>query len=135
MKHPILFGYQSIAGLSDTATGAMLWIAPQLTLRLMGLQAPADANPYLSWIGAFVFSVGVAYLYGAMLIAVEAPAERTEIVWLLTAFTRSAVAIYVLKSILAGQLPFGWITVAVFDAACVVIQAIGLRNRWLVDVR
>jgi hypothetical protein len=69
-----------------------------------------------------------------MLIALGAPAERTEIVWLLTAFTRSAVAIYVLKSILAGQLQFGWITVALFDAACVLIQAIGLRRRWLVDV-
>ena len=134
MKRTLLIGYQAIAGASDGATGAMLWIAPQFTLHLMGLNAPADAAPYISWIGAFVFSVGIAYLYGAMLIALRAPAERTEIVWLLTAFTRSAVAIYVLKSILAGQLQFGWITIALFDAACVLIQAIGLRRRWLVDV-
>ncbi len=135
MKHPALFGYQTFAGLSDAATGAMLWVAPQLTLRLMGVQAPTDATPYVSYIGAFVFSVGLSYLYGAVLIAIEAPPERMEIVWLLTAFTRSAVAIYVLKSVLIGDLEPGWTAVAAFDAACAVIQAIGLRKRWLFDVR
>jgi hypothetical protein len=135
MKHPFLFGYQSVAGLSDTVTGSMLCIAPQLTLRLMGLHTPADATPYISYIGAFVFSVGLSYLYGALLIALEAPAERVEIVWLLTAFTRSAVAVYVLKGVLTGDLEAGWITVAIFDAACVVIQAVGLRKRWLFNAR
>lgn len=135
MKHPVLFGYQGVAGLSDTVTGAMLCLAPQLTLRLMGLHAAADAIPFLSYIGAFVFSVGLSYLYGALLIAIEAPPERMEIVWLLTAFTRSAVAVYVLKGVLASDLEPGWITVAIFDAACVVIQAVGLRKRWLFDAR
>ena len=134
MKHRVLLGYQAIAGLSDTVTGALLCVAPDFTLRLMGLQCPTDATPYLSWIGAFVFSVGICYLYGAMLIALRAPRERTEMIWLLTAFIRSAVAIYVLKSILTGQLEPGWITVALFDAACAIVQAIGLRKRWLVDV-
>jgi hypothetical protein len=135
MKHPVLFGYQAIAGLSDTATGAMLSVAPQLTVHLMGLRAPADADPYLSYIGAFVLSVGLSYLYGAILIAIEAPPERMEMVWLLTAFTRSTVAIYVLKSVLVGDLEAGWITVAAFDAACASIQAVGLRKRWLFDAR
>jgi len=39
----------------------------------------------------------------------------------------------VLKGVLVGDLESGWITVAVFDAACVLIQAIGLRKRWLFD--
>lgn len=133
MKHPVLFGYQCLAGLSDTATGALLCLAPRFTLQLMGLHPAAEATPYISYIGAFVLSVGISYLYGAFLIAADAPSARTEMVWLLTAFTRSAVAIYVLKSVLAGDLEFGWITVAAFDAACAVVQAIGLRKRWLVD--
>jgi len=133
MKHPVLFGYQCAAGLSDTLTGALLCTAPQFTLHLMGLHAPADSVPYVSYIGAFVLSVGLCYLYGALLIAIEAPAERMEMVWLLTAFICSAVAIYVLKGVLVGDLESGWITVAVFDAACVLIQAIGLRKRWLFD--
>ena len=133
MKHPVLFGYQCLAGTSDTATGALLCVAPRFTLQLMGLHPAADTTPFISYIGAFVLSVGISYLYGAYLIAVDAPSARIEIVWLLTAFTRSAVAIYVFKSVLVGDLEFGWITVAAFDAACAVIQAIGLRKRWLAD--
>ena len=133
MKHPALFGYQCLAGTSDTATGTLLCVAPRFTLQLMGLHSAADTTPFISYIGAFVLSVGISYLYGAYLIAVDAPSARTEMVWLLTAFTRSAVAIYVLKSVLAGDLEFGWIAVAVFDATCAVIQAIGLRKRWLAD--
>jgi hypothetical protein len=133
MRHPWLFAYQCAAGVSDTATGALLCVAPRFTLQLMGLHPAPATTPYVSYIGAFVLSVGISYLYGAVLIAIEAPPERTEIVWLLTAFTRSAVAIYVLKSVLTGDLEFGWITVAAFDAACAIIQAIGLRKRWLLD--
>ena len=133
MKHPVLFGYQCLAGLSDTATGALLCVAPRFTLQLMGISPAADTTPYISYIGAFVLSVGISYLYGAFLIAINAPSARIEIVWLLTAFTRSAVAIYVLKSVLVGDLEFGWIAVAAFDAACAAIQAIGLRKRWLAD--
>ena len=135
MKHPVLFSYQCAAGLSDTVTGGLLCVAPQLTLRLMGLHTAADATPYISYIGAFVFSVGICYLYGALLIAVEAPPERMEMVWLLTGFTRSAVAIYVLKGVLVGDLELGWITVALFDAACALIQAVGLWKKWLVDAQ
>ena len=135
MKHPVLFGYQCAAGLSDTVTGALLCAAPQLTLRLMGLHAAADARPYVSYIGAFVFSVGICYLYGALLIAVEASPARIQMVWLLTAFTRSAVAIYVLKAVLVGDLESGWITVAAFDAACALIQGVGLRRKWLADAQ
>ena len=135
MKHRLLLGYQSVAGLSDTATGAMLCVAPQFSLRMMGLHPAAAVMPYVAYIGAFVFSVGLSYLYGAVLIAVEAPPERMEILWLLTAFTRSSVAIFVLKSVLVGDLEAGWITVAAFDGACVAIQAMGLRKKWLYNAR
>jgi hypothetical protein len=57
--------YQTLIGLSDTLTGALLIVAPEFTLRLMGLHAPSDALAYLSFIGAFVLSVGLACLYGA----------------------------------------------------------------------
>lgn len=133
MKHPVLFAYQGVAGLSDAATGALLCVAPEFTLHLMGLHPVSGAAPYVSYIGAFVLSVGISYLYGALLLAIDAPPERMEIVWLLTAFTRSAVAVFVLKSVLVGELEIGWATVAVFDGACAVIQAIGLRKRWLFD--
>ncbi|HEX4285098.1 MAG TPA: hypothetical protein VHZ28_08390 [Terracidiphilus sp.] len=130
MKYTALLIYQWITGLSDTGTGVLLYVAPLFTLRLMGVHAPQDATPYISYIGAFVLSVGLACLYGVRLVARRA-SEKLQVVWLLTTFTRSAVAIYLIKCILAGDLEPAWITVALFDAACAVIQGVGLRKRWL----
>jgi hypothetical protein len=42
------------------------------------------------------------------------------------------VAIFVATQILAHTLEAGWLTVAISDGACVLIQAIGLRKGWLV---
>ena len=134
MKYTALLSYQWLTGLSDTGTGLLLYVAPVFTLHLMGVHAPQDATPYVSYIGAFVLSVGLACLSGVRLVARHAP-DRLEMVWLLTTFSRSAVAIYVIKCILAGELEPAWITVALFDSTCAVIQAVGLRRRWLVDAR
>jgi hypothetical protein len=40
----------------------------------------------------------------------------------------------VLVSVMTGVLEAGWLTVAVSDGACVVIQATGLRRGWLRNV-
>jgi len=128
MKHRILLGYQLITGLSDTATGVLLIFAPELTLHLMKLQAAPDALPFLSYVGVFVLSVGLACLYGASL---TRHPERLEVVWLLTAITRSLVAVFVIIKILSGTLEAGWITVAITDALFASIQAFGLAKGWL----
>ncbi len=132
MNRPILIGYQALIGLSDTFTGALLMVAPELALRLLRLHAPADALPFLSFIGAFVLSVGLACLYGALVMVRRGSPCKLEVVWLLTAITRASVAIFVVTQILAHTLELGWLGVAVFDSACVLIQAAGLRRGWLV---
>ena len=134
MNRKLLIGYQLLIGLSDTFTGALLVIAPEFTLRLMGLHAPTDALPFLSFIGAFVLSVGLACLYGAWVMARRGSPCKVEVVWLLTAITRASVAIIVVTQILAHTLEAGWLTVAVTDGACVLIQTIGLRKGWLSNV-
>jgi len=131
MSRPILVVYQLLIGLSDTFTGALLMIAPELTLRLMHLQAPPDALVYVSFIGAFVFSVGLACLYGALLAYRGDCRTKLEVVWLLTAFARASVASFVIAQVLSSTLEAGWLTVAAIDGACVLIQAIGLRRGWL----
>lgn len=134
MKRSILFTYQWLAGISDTLTGAMLIAEPVLLLRLMGLQAPADATPFLSFIGAFVLAVGLCYIYGALLVDRAGCSSRLEAIWLVTAIIRSSVAAYVVSGVLVGTLAPGWMTIAVFDGACALIQAIGLRKGWLPNV-
>jgi len=131
MSRRILLAYQLITGLSDTATGALLMVAPDFTLRLMHLRAPADALVYVSFVGAFVLSVGLACLCGAVLAFRGGCQRKLEIVWVLTALPRASVAIFVAAQILVGALQAGWLAVALFDGACVLVQAIGLRKGWL----
>lgn len=134
MMRRILLSYQFFIGLCDAFTGALLIVAPEFTMRLMALHPPPDSLPFLSLVGAFVLSVGLSCLYGAVLTYRGTSTERIEIVWLLTAVTRAAVAIFVLQNVVSGTLEPGWLTVAISDGACVVIQGIGLQRRWLRDV-
>ncbi|MGA3080800.1 MAG: hypothetical protein ABSD44_05400 [Terracidiphilus sp.] len=134
MNRPILIAYQLLIGISDTLTGALLIVAPEFTLRLMGVRAPADALPFLSFIGAFVLSVGIACLYGARVMVRRGSPCKLEVVWLLTAISRASVAIFIAGQILAHTLEAGWLAVALSDGVCVLIQAIGLRKGWLGNV-
>jgi len=131
MRRSVLLAYQWVTGISDLGAGTLLYLAPLLTMQMMGLHPPAATAPYLAYIGAFVTSVGLSCLYGVYLIAQNADASRLETVWLLTAFARSAVAIYLIKSIVVGELETPWVSIALFDAACVLIQCVGLRMGWL----
>jgi hypothetical protein len=126
----ILVAYQILVGLSDSMTGALLIFAPVLTLRLMGLHEPADTLPFLSYVGAFVVSVGLACLYGGFL-AWKAAIDRLEVVWLLTTITRGLVAAFVTIKIVSGDLDLGWSTVAVSDGVLAMLQAVGLARGWL----
>ncbi len=132
MKRSFLLGYQILSGLSDSATGLLLLFAPALTLRLMRLHVASVSLPFLSFIGAFVLSVGLACLYGAML-ATRLPSSSRElqVVWLLTAISRGCVALFVSFSMLAGTLNPGWLDVAVSDGALALLQIIGLSKGWL----
>jgi len=134
MNRTILLAYQFLAGVSDTATGALLLVAPALTLRLMGLHPAADTLPFQSFIGAFVLSVGLACLYGFRLMARRESPCRVEGIWQLTAITRGCVAVYVFAAVAGHTLEAGWVTVGLADAACVAFQGIGLRRGWLAHV-
>ena len=133
MKRNILLAYQLLIGASDTLTGALLMVAPAFTVRMMGLHPPVEALPFLAFIGAFVLAVGLACLLGANLTRRGGCKSRVATVWQLTAISRASVAIFITTQVLAQTLEAGWMTVAFFDAACVVIQAVGLRRGWLTD--
>ena len=134
MKRRYLLGYQLLTGLSDTSTGLLLIIAPSATVHLMRLHPPLDSLPFLSFVGVFVLSVGLACLYGARLLRTRPVLiQKLEAVWLLTAITRGLVALFVVAKILSGSLEIGWITVALTDGAFALLQAIGLARGWLAN--
>jgi hypothetical protein len=131
MKKSLLLTYHLLAGCCDAFTGALLILAPAFTLRLMMLRAPDDALIYISFIGAFVLAVGLAYLYGASIVLHGCCETKLQVLWLITALTRMSVALFVAGQVLISSLPAGWLTVAATDAACVLIQVTGLRKGWL----
>ena len=133
MKRRLLFSYQLLTGFSDTSTGVLLIFEPAVTLRLMRLRVPSDTLPFLSFIGAFVLSVGVACLYGAILATRAGSVPKLEVVWLLTAITRCLVAIFIVSETLSGTLESRWTIVAISDATFALLQAIGLAKGWLTD--
>lgn len=123
--------YQWLAGLCDTATGALLLVAPAWTLKLMGVHEAPQPIQFVSFIGAFVLSVGLAYLYAARLPLVSANAARWQTVWLVTALSRSLVAGFLSSQIVAGKMEVAWLAVAVTDGTLAIWQWTGLRRGWL----
>jgi hypothetical protein len=132
-KRILLFAYQLLTGFSDTSTGLLLIFSPSLTIGLMGLHVVPNTLLFLSYIGVFVLSVGLACLYGAALTRTPASLQKLEVVWLLTAITRGLVAAFIVWKILTGLLEPGWAAVAISDGAFAVLQAIGLGRGWLAD--
>ena len=132
MSRSVLLAYQLLTGISDTCTGALLIIAPSLTLGLMHVDVPAYSLIYVSYIGSFVLAVGLCCLYGARLVIRRDPRRQLATVWLLTALIRLSVAVFVAVQISTGSLAPRWVSVAGFDGLCFLIQAVGLKKNWAV---
>lgn len=114
-------------GAMDATTGLLLMVAPEMTLRLMGLQAiDPRATVFLSWMGAFVFAVGASYF----LVLRGDDARRGETVWQITSLVRAVVAVFVTVKVLGGALEPRWMSVAFTDAAVAVVQWVGLQKKW-----
>jgi hypothetical protein len=112
------------AGGGDAATGLLLLMAPGLVLRLLGITAPGDDLILLRFVGVFVGSVGLAYLYPWLLRGESRLRTAIEI----TAGVRLAVALFLGFAVMAGQLDLPWATVGVYDALVATAQ-IGLLAR------
>jgi hypothetical protein len=126
-----LLVYQWLAGLCDSATGVLLVFAPGWTLKLMGVRHAPQPVEFAAFIGVFVLSVGVAYLYAARLPMNAANAPRWHTVWWLTALSRTFVAGLLFWKILAGRMEVAWLMVALTDGVLAIFQWIGLRKDWL----
>jgi hypothetical protein len=134
MKRSHLMAYQAATGLCDTFTGLLLVAAPATALRLMKLHAAADTLPFLSYIGVFVLSVGIACFYRVVLLTRSRPREQLEVVWFVTTVTRGMVAAFLAYEVVTGQLEQGWIAVIGTDGAIALLQFVGLTRGWLRNV-
>jgi len=114
-------------GAMDACTGLLLMFVPTMTLRLMGLQAiGAEAQIFLSWMGAFVFGVGASYF---LALRVRSP-EEGEMIWKMTALVRAVIAMFVIAQVSRGTLEPLWLSVAATDALVALVQLVGLKRSW-----
>jgi hypothetical protein len=124
--------YQYIAGLCDSITGLLLMAAPEWTLHLMGLTVLPQPLTFVRYIGVFVLSVGLSYLWAAMRWPLTAHAHiGWSAQWKITALIRTLVALFVVWQVATAGIETRWITVAFSDGALAVVQWIGLRKEWL----
>jgi len=123
--------YQWSAGLCDLTTGILLVLAPAWTLALMGVKHAPQPVEFAAFIGVFVLSVGVAYLYAARLPMTSANAPCWQTIWWLTAMSRTLVAAFLGWKFFSGRLETAWLTVALTDGVLAAFQWLGLRQGWL----
>jgi hypothetical protein len=124
--------YQYLAGLCDAGTGLLLIAAPVRTLELMGLAIIPQPVAFVRYIGVFVLSVGLTYLWAAVRWPFTSHSHIGWLIqWKITALIRTLVAVFILWQIATHGIESRWITVAFFDGAFAMIQWIGLDKGWL----
>ena len=126
-RGPLLFCL--LAGGGDAATGLLLLAAPGFVLRLLGTTIPGDGLVLLRFVGVFVGSVGLAYLYPWLL---RDGGFRVRTAIEITAGVRLAVALFLGCAVLTGRLDLPWATVGAYDALVAAAQ-IGLLARGFFD--
>lgn len=132
LSRKLLTLYQLLAGLCDASTGVLLLIAPAWTLRLMDIARPPEPLVFASYIGVFVFAVGLSYLWSLAFWPLSArTAQLWQAQWTVTALVRSLVAVFVSVQVMTGALEPRWISVAGTDAVFALIQWMGLGKQWL----
>ena len=124
--------YQYCAGLCDCTTGVLLIGFPAFTLRLMGLGVIPQPVAFVRYIGVFVMSVGLTYLWTAARWPLN---EHVVLVWMtqwkITAIIRMCVAVFVIWQVLVHALEIRWITVGLTDGILAVVQVVGLEQEWI----
>ena len=126
-----LIPYQWLAGTCDFTTGILLMFAPAWTLALMGIHHPPEPVGFAAFIGAFVAAVGAAYFYGATLPMNSTNAPHWQTIWLLTALSRSMVALLLGWQVLSGKMEPAWLSVVATDGLLAALQWTGLYKGWL----
>lgn len=93
----------------------------------MGLhEISAEAQVFLSWMGGFVFSVGVSYF---LAVGATQPVQA-ETIWKSTMLVRAVIACFVTIQVLRGNLELLWLSVAFTDGIIAVVQGFGIKRKW-----
>lgn len=118
---------QVLLGTMDCLTGLLLMVAPVWTVKLMGIRSAVEWPVMLSWVGAFVFAVGLTYF----LVGWGDDEEGWRTQWRMSAVVRMVIGVFVVWKLVSGELEMAWLTVALTDLVVAGMQMLGLRWGWL----
>ena len=128
--------YQLAAGACDTVTGILLLAAPQSALRLMGVRHITESSYiFISFIGAFVLSVGLTYLLFARSPGSDLQLGSVRAAWLITAVERLCAGGFVVIAVLSRGLEPAWFSITFVDLSLAVFQLVGLQKKCLEELR
>lgn len=116
-----------LAGAMDTVTGALLLAAPAFTLRLMMIEMPADSGPFVRFVGAFVFGVGLSYFPPFLRHGRRDCDAALRSVFVTTGLIRLSVALFTGSAVAGGILVAAWLSVTLSDLA------LGSLQIWIVS--
>ncbi len=134
MKIPsptFLYLAQKIVGATDLLTGILLIIAPAFTLKLMLISTSYTDTGLLSFIGAFVFAVGLSYFLVPARIRTVSDLAAWKMQWKISATIRLTIGIFITTMLIINSWHIGWISVAISDLTYAALQFIGIKNQWL----
>ena len=127
----LAIAYTAFAGGLDAASGLWLVFAPASMLAAMGADPEMEADTFfLSFVGVFVASVGLGYLWALQRWLKRGDTAFLRNVWRLTILFRLASGTYCALSLLNGDLDLGWLGVPLADFAFAAVQIWLLRAGW-----
>lgn len=107
----------------DSCSGLLLMIVPALALGLMGVPLPLDeALVFIRFIGAFVFGVGMLYLFTALIFVWFPNSVSLCLMLGVTAWLRLVVFVFTMLAILLGELSWAWWSVPFSDGLLALLQ-------------
>jgi len=126
----LIFLFHYGTGLMDAITGLGLIFIPTRTLSMMGVAPRVDVT-LVSYIGIFVFAVGVSHFLAGGFPNNPVTRERWKMIWKISALVRLCVGSFVLVKIITGQLDTPWIAVTATDLSVALVFLILLERRAL----
>jgi hypothetical protein len=118
--------FQWGVGACDASTGLLLVIAPVWTLHLMGIETLPEPADIISFVGIFVFAVGLSYF-----LVNSDDLAGWKMQWKITALVRLLVAVFLLWKIMVTGWEIRWVSVLLTDLVVASIQILGLKRGWL----
>ena len=131
LRRKLAIAYTAFAGGLDTIAGLGFVFLPEATLAAMGADPEMEADTFfLSFVGVFVASVGLGYLWALWRWLKRGDASFLRAVWRLTILFRLASGAFCTVSLLNGDLDAGWLAVPIADFLFAAVQIWLLRAGW-----